>query len=71
MKTQEVKYTGKDSINVVMEEDYQEMDEVVVTGYQVIDKRQLTSSVSSIDASELEKVGALTVDKMLEGKALD
>ena len=69
MKTQEVKYTGKDSINVVMEEDYQEMDEVVVTGYQVIDKRQLTSSVSSIDASELEKVGALTVDKMLEGKA--
>lgn len=69
MKTQEVKYTGRDSINVVMEEDYQEMDEVVITGYQVIDKRQLTSSVSSIDASELEKVGALTVDKMLEGKA--
>lgn len=69
MEMQEVKYAGKDTINVVMEEDELQVGEVVVTGYQVIDKREVASSITTIDASELEKVGALTVDKMLEGKA--
>ena len=32
MKTREVVYTGKDTINVVMEEEVAAMDEVVVTG---------------------------------------
>ena len=69
METQEVKYTGRDSIHVVLREIKQQVEEVVVTGYQVIDKRELTSSVSTIDASELEKMNTLTVDQMLEGKA--
>ena len=68
-KTQEVTVNDTARLSVKMEPETQEMDEVVVTGYQVIDKRQLTSSISTIDATELEKVGALTVDKMLEGKA--
>ena len=40
--TQEIKYTGQPSINVKLEEDSQALDEVVVTGYQNIDKRHLT-----------------------------
>ncbi|MFR1239803.1 MAG: carboxypeptidase-like regulatory domain-containing protein [Butyricimonas faecihominis] len=39
LKTQTVKINGKTEINVVLEEDVQAMDEVVVTGYQNIDKR--------------------------------
>ncbi len=45
------------------------MDEVVVTGYQVIDKRKLTSAISTVKSEDLDKMGALTVDQMLEGKA--
>ena len=71
MKTQEVKYTGKDSINVVMEEDYQEMDEVVVTGYQVIDRRKSTSAVSSVKMEDIMIPGVSTLDKMLEGQIPD
>ena len=33
MKTQEVKYVGKDTINVVLEEEVNTMDEVV--GYRI------------------------------------
>lgn len=69
MDTREVKYTGQDSILVVLKETAQQMDEVVVTGYQTIDKRELTSSAEVIDAKDLEKMNVLTVDQMLEGKA--
>lgn len=44
------------------------MEEVVVTGYQNIDKRKLTSSISSLTKEDLDFKGALTVDQMLEGK---
>lgn len=41
----------------------------MVTGYQTIDKRELTSSIASVTAEDLDIVGALSIDKMLEGKA--
>lgn len=49
-------------------EDCQTMDELVVTGYQTIDKRKLTSAISSITEKDLNFQGALTIDQMLEGK---
>lgn len=67
METKEIAYAGK-PVKVVLKEDSQQMDEVVVTGYQTIDKRQLTSSISTVKAEDLDKIGALTVDEMLEGK---
>lgn len=69
MKLEEVKFTGQKDMQVVLYADEQEMEEVVVTGYQVLDKRTLTSSISTVRADELEKMGVLTVDQMLEGKA--
>lgn len=51
-----------------MKEDSKFIDELVVTGYQTIDKRKLTSSISSITEKDLDFKGALTVDQMLEGK---
>ncbi|MEG0797122.1 MAG: TonB-dependent receptor plug domain-containing protein, partial [Odoribacter sp.] len=44
------------------------LNDVVVTGYRVVDKRMLTSSIETIKADDLDKIGALTVDEMLEGK---
>lgn len=51
-----------------LREDSQAMDELVVTGYQTIDKRKLTSAISSLTEKDLNFQGALTVDQMLEGK---
>lgn len=44
------------------------IEEVVVTGYNTIDKRKLTSSISSITAEDLDMKGKLNVSEMLEGK---
>lgn len=45
-----------------------ELEEVVVTGYNTIDKRKLTSSISTITDKDLDFKGALNVGQMLEGK---
>ena len=68
MKTQEIKYSGQDTINVVMQEDVSQMEEVVVTGYQQIDKRHLTSAVNSVRMEDIDVPGANRIDMMLEGR---
>ena len=68
-KTQEVKVNKSIDLQIEMEEELLDLDEVVITGYQTIDKRELTSSIGSVSAEELDIVAAISVDKMLEGKA--
>ena len=67
MKDQDIQWTGSD-LEIQMKSDMQLTQEVVVTGYQVIDKKQLTSAVSSLDMSEIIQTEALSVDQMLSGK---
>ena len=69
METQEVKYTGQDSIHVVLKEAAEQLDEVIVrTGYQNIDKRKLTSAVQTIKMDDIKVAGVNTIDQMLEGR---
>ena len=67
MKRQEVKYTPGKTLNIVMEEDVEQMEEVVITGYQKIDKRHLTSAVTTLKADDINIAGINSIDKMLEG----
>lgn len=55
-------------IDVTMEEDSKQLDEVVVVGYGVTKKSDLTGSVASVKASELSYPSA-SVAEMLRGKA--
>lgn len=57
-----------DNMRIQLEVESQDLNEVVVTGYQVIDKRMLTSAVASLTSDDLDIKGALSVDRMLEGK---
>ena len=41
---------------------------VVVTGYQKIEKRKLTSSIVSVNMDEIDRIGVASVDQMLEGQ---
>lgn len=52
-------------------DDNNTLDDVVVTGYQQLDRRNLTSSVVSKDMSELDIAGVSDLSKMLEGKIPD
>ena len=68
METEEVKYAGKDTINVVMKEIVSELEEVVVnTGYQRIDARKNASAITSVRAEDIITPGLQTIDQMLEG----
>ena len=71
MKPYEVAYAGQQEINVTLEEEATEIDEVVVTGYQTIDRRKNTSSVYSVKAEDLMIQSATSIDQMLEGRIPD
>ena len=70
MKTQTIPYKGQD-LTIVMEEDSQEMEEVVVTGYQVINKKKSTSAITSVKMDDIMIPGATSIDQMLEGRVSD
>ena len=55
-------------INVVMEEDVATLDEVVSYGYYNVDKRHMTSSVTSLKMDDIMMPGVSSVDQMLEGR---
>ena len=56
---------------VLMRDASKTIDEVVVTGYQQLDRRNLTSSVVSKSMDELMRGGVSDVSKMLEGQIPD
>ncbi len=60
--------TGKMEYMVTLSADNTKLSEVVVTGYQKIDRRKLTASVSQLNLSE-EAVGAVkNIDQALAGQ---
>lgn len=62
---------GNISIIVVLKEDNAKLGEVVVTGYQNIDRRHLTSAVSSVRMDDIRMPGVSNLTQMLEGKVPD
>lgn len=61
MKAQEVKVTASSKLNISLEEDNQLLDEVVVVGYGVQRKSDLTGSVGTVKSKDLTKVATPNV----------
>lgn len=70
MKRKDVNWQGK-KLNIVLNDDDNTLEDVVVTGYQVIDKRASTSAITSIKAEDILRPDALSIDQMLEGQIPD
>ena len=68
MKTQYITVKDKLKIDVKMEEEVAEMDEVVITGYQTIDKKHLTSAITTVNAADVLVPGMTSIDQALEGR---
>ena len=68
METREVAYTGKDTINVVLSEVSETVDEVVVTGYQRIRKTDMVGSTNTVKREDLVFDGTNSIEQMLQGK---
>ncbi|MBR1668584.1 MAG: SusC/RagA family TonB-linked outer membrane protein [Bacteroidaceae bacterium] len=71
MKKEVLMIGKKDKMDVVLLEDVNSLEDVVVTGYQKIDKRYSTSAVTSLKMEEVNLPGFASVDQMLEGKIPD
>lgn len=67
-KTQEIRVNGQTVINVVLQEDTQMLDEVVVVGYGVVKKSDLTSSISTVKGEELQYMTSGNAMQSLQGK---
>lgn len=66
--TQEIPVGNRNSFMIVLKEDAQNLEEVVVVGYGTTRKKDITGSVASVKASDLNTVSASSVDQMLQGK---
>lgn len=67
-KTQEIVITGQTSINIVLLEDKKFLDDVVVIGYGVQKKSNMTGAVSSVKSEEISKVAVSTAAESLQGR---
>ncbi len=69
MKPQEVAVGNKRTIDVVLILDSKQIGEVVVTGYQKIDRRLFTGSASKLRAKDVELAGVSDASQFLQGQA--
>ncbi|MCQ4872967.1 SusC/RagA family TonB-linked outer membrane protein [Butyricimonas paravirosa] len=68
-ENQKVNFTEKtDSLRVMLWEKMNELEDVVVTGYQQIDRRHLTAAVTTLKMDDIDVPGVNRIDLMLEGR---
>ncbi len=58
----------KNHYNIALKLSLQGLDEVVVTGFQNVDRREFTGSVQKVKMADVQQPGLETVDKMLQGQ---
>jgi len=68
MKTQEIAVGGKATINVTLADESVGIDEVVAIGYGTVKKRDLTGSVSSVDASVIAATTITDAGGAIQGR---
>ena len=56
-----------DTLKVILQEDNQKLDEVVVVGYGSMKQKNITGSVSTISAEELEDLPVSNLSEALQG----
>ena len=67
-KTQEIPVAGKAKVDVILQENAEQLDEVVVTGYGGSQKRAtLTTSISKLDNAVLENAAMANAGQSLQG----
>ena len=68
-KTQTINVNGRSVINIRLEEDTKVLDEVVVVGYGVQRKSDLTGAVASVNSDDIKNLSTVDAGAALQGKA--
>ncbi len=67
-KEQKVSVAGKNSVNIVLQEDAMGLDEVVVVGYGTMKKKDLTGAVASVKTDDIAQVAAPDALQAMQAK---
>ncbi|MGL4630852.1 MAG: SusC/RagA family TonB-linked outer membrane protein [Leadbetterella sp.] len=67
--TQTIPVKNLSRLDVTLESDTQTLDEVVVTGYQKIDRANFTGAAVKLKTEDIKLPGAVDVARMLDGRA--
>lgn len=67
-KSSTIQITAQKNYIVSLKSDIDQLQEVVVTGYQKIEKRKLTSAVATVAMSDIQQVGVGSIDQLLVGQ---
>ncbi len=67
-QSQEVPVNGRTNLEISLTEDVSQLKEVVVTGYQTIDRKLFTGSAATLDADDVKRAGVTDASRMLEGR---
>ncbi len=68
-KTQEIAIAGQREINVVLQADPYSVDEVVVVGYGIQRKREVTGSIAQVKGSEIASLATPSFESQLAGRS--
>lgn len=68
MEQKVITWQGQDSLNVVMKYAAVDVEEVIVTGYQTLNRRESASAVSVVKTDDIYMAGAASIDQMLQGQ---
>src|SRR5690606_24307172 len=69
LKSQEATVGGSNTLNVTLSEDASILDEIVVVGYGVQRKSEVTGAISSISASDIQGLVTPSFESQLAGRA--
>ncbi len=60
--------SGNEIVDIVMKEDAAGLDEVVIMGYQDVQRRKTTGAIASVKGKDFENTPYATFDAMLQGR---
>ncbi|GGH26586.1 SusC/RagA family TonB-linked outer membrane protein [Sphingobacterium alkalisoli] len=66
--TKEVAISSSNEVSVILDENSSDMDEVVIIGYQNIQRRKTTGAISTVKGKDFENTPYATFDAMLQGR---
>jgi TonB-linked SusC/RagA family outer membrane protein len=69
LQSQEVRIGSRSNVNITMREDATNLQNVVVTGFQRIDKNKFTGAAVTLKGEDVRTEGVIDVSRMLEGRA--
>ncbi len=67
--TQEIAIAGKKDFKITLKEDVQQLDDVVVIGYNTVKKKDLTTAVAIVSTEDISERPVISAAQVIQGKA--